>query len=64
MNMDLISRALCIVCLDEDGGACAGDADTAALLRAMTGAGTKHHSANRWFDKTVQVRVGSLRLLR
>ncbi|CAH0398978.1 unnamed protein product [Chilo suppressalis] len=34
-NMELISRALCILCLDE--------------------AGTRHHSANRWFDKIVQV---------
>ncbi|XP_073952790.1 choline acetyltransferase isoform X1 [Choristoneura fumiferana] len=59
MNMDLISRALCIVCLDEGGGDCAGDADTSAMLRAMTGAGTKHHSANRWFDKTVQLIISS-----
>ncbi|XP_063547942.1 choline O-acetyltransferase isoform X2 [Cydia strobilella] len=59
-NMELISRALCIVCLDEAGGDRAdADADTNAFLRAMHGAGTKHHSANRWFDKTVQLIISS-----
>lgn len=58
MNLELISRALCILCLDEGGGDRADtDADTNAMLRAMHGAGTRHHSANRWFDKTVQVGV-------
>lgn len=55
-NLDLISRSLCIVCLDEDGGDRPDtDADTNAMLRAMHGAGTRYHSANRWFDKAVQV---------
>lgn len=54
--MELISQALCIVCLDETGGDRPDlDTDTNAMLRAMHGAGTRHHSANRWFDKTVQV---------
>lgn len=55
-NLELISRALCILCLDETGGDRADtDPDTNAMLRAMHGAGSKYHSANRWFDKTVQV---------
>lgn len=55
-NMEHISRALCILCLDEEGGDRADcDADTNGILRAMHGAGTRYHSANRWFDKTVQV---------
>ncbi|CAH0673764.1 unnamed protein product [Spodoptera exigua] len=60
MNLELISRALCILCLDEAGGDRADtDADTNAMLRAMHGAGTRHHSANRWFDKTVQLIISS-----
>ncbi|CAH1635461.1 unnamed protein product [Spodoptera littoralis] len=60
MNLELISRALCILCLDEGGGDRADtDADTNAMLRAMHGAGTRHHSANRWFDKTVQLIISS-----
>ncbi|KOB73817.1 Choline acetyltransferase [Operophtera brumata] len=55
-NLELISRALCILCLDESGGDRADtDEDTNGLLRAMHGAGTRYHSANRWFDKTVQL---------
>ncbi|GBP74930.1 Choline O-acetyltransferase [Eumeta japonica] len=54
-NLELISRALCLLCVDEAGGDGGRDADTAALLRCMHGAGSRHHSANRWFDKTVQV---------
>ncbi|CAF4818470.1 unnamed protein product [Pieris macdunnoughi] len=59
-NLELLNRALCLVCLDESGGDrrdC--DTDTNALLRAMHGAGTQHHSANRWFDKTVQLIISS-----
>ncbi|XP_072949841.1 choline O-acetyltransferase [Epargyreus clarus] len=60
MNMELISRALCILCLDEASGDRGdADADTNAMLRAMHGAGTRHHSANRWFDKTVQLIISS-----
>ncbi|XP_045496885.1 choline O-acetyltransferase-like [Colias croceus] len=59
-NLDLLTRALCVVCIDESGGDRADcDADTNALLRAMHGAGTKYHSANRWFDKTVQLIISS-----
>ncbi|XP_059054607.1 choline O-acetyltransferase [Achroia grisella] len=59
-NLELISRSLCILCLDEAGGDRADtDADTNAMLRAMHGAGTSHHSANRWFDKTVQLIISS-----
>ncbi|KAL4711599.1 hypothetical protein ACJJTC_003616 [Scirpophaga incertulas] len=59
-NLELISRALCILCLDEGGGDRADlDADTNAMLRAMHGAGANHHSANRWFDKTVQLIISS-----
>lgn len=47
-----------MVCLDESGGDRSdSDAETNALLRCMHGAGTRFHSANRWFDKTVQVRL-------
>ncbi|CAB3235091.1 unnamed protein product [Arctia plantaginis] len=60
MNLELISRALCILCLDEAGGDRADtDPETNAMLRAMHGAGTRHHSANRWFDKTVQLIISS-----
>ncbi|KAJ2947279.1 hypothetical protein O0L34_g16993 [Tuta absoluta] len=58
-NLELISRALCILCLDEAGGDLANDDDTSSMLRAMHGAGTKYHSANRWFDKTVQLIISS-----
>ncbi|XP_048477825.1 choline O-acetyltransferase [Plutella xylostella] len=59
-NLELISRALCVVCLDESGGDRSdSDAETNALLRCMHGAGTRFHSANRWFDKTVQLIISS-----
>ncbi|XP_045449404.1 choline O-acetyltransferase, partial [Melitaea cinxia] len=59
-NLELISRALCIMCVDEAGGDRSElDADTNALLRAMHGAGSRYHSANRWFDKTVQLIISS-----
>ncbi|XP_047531923.1 choline O-acetyltransferase isoform X3 [Vanessa atalanta] len=59
-NLELISRALCIMCIDEAGGDRPElDADTNALLRAMHGGGTRYHSANRWFDKTVQLIISS-----
>ncbi|CAH2241062.1 jg4591 [Pararge aegeria aegeria] len=59
-NLELISRALCIMCIDEAGGDRPElDSDTNALLRAMHGGGTRHHSANRWFDKTVQLIISS-----
>ncbi|KAG6448163.1 hypothetical protein O3G_MSEX005397 [Manduca sexta] len=59
-NLELISRALCILCVDEAGGDRADtDEQTNAMLRAMHGAGTRHHSANRWFDKTVQLIISS-----
>ncbi|XP_053605529.1 choline O-acetyltransferase isoform X2 [Plodia interpunctella] len=59
-NLELISRALCILCVDEAGGDRADtDSDTNAMLRAMHGGGTAHHSANRWFDKTVQLIISS-----
>ncbi|CAK1543739.1 unnamed protein product [Leptosia nina] len=59
-NLELLNRALCLICLDEAGGDrpdC--DEDTNALLRAMHGSGTQYHSANRWFDKTVQLIISS-----
>ncbi|KPJ20171.1 Choline O-acetyltransferase [Papilio machaon] len=59
-NLDQISRALCVLCVDEAGGDRVGaDLDTAAMLRAMHGAGSQYHSANRWFDKTVQLIIAS-----
>ncbi|CAK1578915.1 unnamed protein product [Parnassius mnemosyne] len=59
-NLELISRALCVLCVDEAGGDRADmDPDTNAMLRAMHGAGTAYHSANRWFDKTVQLIISS-----
>ncbi|CAH2040065.1 unnamed protein product, partial [Iphiclides podalirius] len=60
LNLELISRALCVLCVDEAGGDRAdADAATNAMLRAMHGAGTAYHSANRWFDKTVQLIISS-----
>ncbi|CAH0724064.1 unnamed protein product, partial [Brenthis ino] len=59
-NLELISRALCIMCVDEAGGDRRElDADTNAMLRAMHGGGTRFHTANRWFDKTVQLIISS-----
>ncbi|CAH2085923.1 unnamed protein product [Euphydryas editha] len=59
-NLELISRALCIMCVDEAGGDRPElDGDTNALLRAMHGGGSRYHSANRWFDKTVQLIISS-----
>ncbi|XP_068621697.1 choline O-acetyltransferase [Battus philenor] len=59
-NLELMSRALCVLCVDEAGGDRLDlDEDSNAMMRAMHGAGTAHHSANRWFDKTVQLIMSS-----
>lgn len=57
-SLDLIERSLFLVCLD--GPPCAIEKSapnrmTAAALKMVHGGGAKSNSANRWFDKTIQV---------
>ncbi|KAL1517126.1 hypothetical protein ABEB36_000934 [Hypothenemus hampei] len=68
-NIDLINKALLIVCLDEalppafncrlqkgGKGFNAGNRDESNLAHQMIhGGGSRCNSANRWFDKTVQL---------
>ncbi|XP_023310152.1 choline O-acetyltransferase [Anoplophora glabripennis] len=68
-NLDLITKSLLIVCLDEGlpnnfncrlprggRGHAAGMRDETNLAHQMIhGGGSTHNSANRWFDKTMQL---------
>ncbi|KAI4459911.1 carnitine o-acyltransferase [Holotrichia oblita] len=68
-NLDLIEKSLLVVCLDEplpisfnsrfpkgSKGHTAGSRDETNLaLQMLHGGGTKYNSANRWFDKTLQL---------
>ncbi|XP_074034135.1 choline acetyltransferase [Leptinotarsa decemlineata] len=68
-NLDLITKSLLVVCLDEGlptnfncrlqrggKGHTAGPRDETNLAHQMLhGGGTIHNSANRWFDKTIQL---------
>ncbi|XP_045460788.1 choline O-acetyltransferase isoform X2 [Harmonia axyridis] len=68
-NLDLISKSLLVICLDEAlppsfncrlqrgaKGHSAGNRDEANLAAQMLhGGGSSYNSANRWFDKTIQI---------
>lgn len=68
-NLDLISKALMVICLDEPlpprfncrlqrgaKGHTAGNRDETNLATQMIhGGGSTFNSANRWFDKTIQI---------
>ncbi|XP_076259622.1 choline acetyltransferase isoform X1 [Rhynchophorus ferrugineus] len=68
-NLELIAKSLLVICLDEalpnsfncrlqkgGKGFTAGTRDESNLAHQMIhGGGTKFNSANRWFDKTVQL---------
>lgn len=70
-NLELVEKSLLVVCLDEPlpqsfncriqrgkQGHVAGSRDETNLaLQMLHGGGTIHNSANRWFDKTVQLVV-------
>ncbi|XP_072400603.1 choline O-acetyltransferase [Diabrotica undecimpunctata] len=68
-NLDLITKALVVVCLDEGlpnnfncrlqrggkGHIAAGRDETNLAHQMLHGGGSTHNSANRWFDKTIQL---------
>lgn len=72
-NIELLEQALCLVCLDESlpmsfnanrfnganmAGHYAGSRDETNMAHEMIhGGGSEYNSGNRWFDKTMQVRV-------
>ncbi|XP_074114537.1 choline acetyltransferase isoform X1 [Cotesia typhae] len=70
-NLELLERCLCIVCIDEDvlpvtfnepynkTDRWLNDRDYANVLHhCLHGGGSRHHGANRWFDKTFHVILG------
>jgi hypothetical protein len=57
---DTIDDSLLVLCLDDnykssDGTSTKKDNQTLAALSFLHGGGTKNNTANRWFDKTLQV---------
>ncbi|KAL3280420.1 hypothetical protein HHI36_017902 [Cryptolaemus montrouzieri] len=68
-NLDLITKALLVICLDEAlpstfncrlqrgaKGHAAGNRDETNLaVQMIHGGGSTYNSANRWFDKTIQI---------
>lgn len=72
-NLDLIQKAMLVVCLDEplpatynsklhkgSKGHQAGQRDeTNMMLQMLHGGGSNCNSANRWFDKTVQLVISN-----
>lgn len=71
-NFDLITKSLLIVCLDEalpanfncrlqrgvKGHQASGRDETNLAHQMIHGGGSNNNSANRWFDKTIQLIVG------
>lgn len=73
-NLELLERCLCIVCIDEDvlpvtfnepynkNDRWINDRDYANVLHhCLHGGGSRHHGANRWFDKTLHVILGKVK---
>jgi hypothetical protein len=62
-SFDLIEKAICIICLDKkvDDLNLFGDDDYLKNgNQILNGAGIEFNSANRWFDKTLQVNTSSV----
>jgi hypothetical protein len=59
-SFDLIEKAICIICLDKkvDSSDLYGDDEYLKNgNQILNGAGIEFNSANRWFDKTLQVYI-------
>lgn len=68
-NLELIEQALLVLCLDEPlpttfntrvqrgvkGHTAGGRDETNLAIQMLHGGGSVHNSANRWFDKTIQL---------
>lgn len=54
---DTINDSLLVLCLDDHFPSSSDEKDTQTLvgLNFLHGGGTKNNTANRWFDKTLQV---------
>lgn len=50
----MITKALFIVCLDESVPFSKSDELNVVSHQLIHGGGSKHNSANRWFNKTIQ----------
>lgn len=55
-SVDIISKCLFIVCLDESSVPYTRNVDelNVASHQLIHGGGSKYNSGNRWFDKTIQ----------
>lgn len=54
-SLALIESCLCVLCLDEASGTKATDGERALLM--LHGGGWEKNGANRWYDKSMQVRL-------
>lgn len=54
-SLDMIERCICLVCLDAPGGLELSDTNRA--LQLLHGGGCSNNGANRWYDKSLQVRL-------
>lgn len=54
-SLDMIERCICLVCLDAPGGLELNDTNRA--LQLLHGGGCSNNGANRWYDKSLQVRL-------
>lgn len=53
-SIDIVSKALFIVCLDEAVPLNKSDEKNIASHQLIHGGGSKQNSGNRWFNKTIQ----------
>lgn len=54
-SLDMIERCICLVCLDAPGGMELSHTNRA--LQLLHGGGCSKNGANRWYDKSLQVRL-------
>lgn len=57
-HAEALNSALFVVCLDTAAPPSTGNRMTDAALQCLHGGGSEANSANRWFDKTIQVSAG------
>lgn len=55
-SLEILQRSICVICIDNKLPESApGEEDSTAAKMMLHGGGSQFNSANRWFDKTLQV---------